>query len=67
MFNSVKEHEQIAEIIERRQRSRRIIRTLLEGADVRVGRHRRRVSEGMTGMRECPRDPTSMRRPRRVP
>jgi len=23
-----------------------------------VGRHRRRASEGMTGMRECPRDPT---------
>ena len=34
---------------------------------MRVGRHRRRVSEGMTGMRECPRDPTSMRRPRRAP
>jgi hypothetical protein len=32
-----------------------------------VGRHRRRVSEGMTGMRECPRDPTSMRRPMRAP
>jgi hypothetical protein len=50
-----------------RARTDRGIRTLLEGAGVRVGRHRRRVSEGMTGVRECPRDPTSMRRPRRAP
>jgi hypothetical protein len=31
-----------------------------------VGRHRRRVSEGMTGLRECPRIATSMHRPMRA-